>query len=324
MHALSEPSRPWILTCDLGGTRMKIGVVAGHEVIAHTVEPAHSKLGLAPQLPVLESAWRRLLDPLGMSVADCAGVSVSFPSIIDRTSGRVIADYGKFSDACGIDLREWARAVFGLPLAIENDARMAMIGEWKHGAGMGCDDLVMMTLGTGLGTSAVIEGRVLHGKHGQAGIMGGHLTMAPDGRRCVCGNIGCAETEASTAALPALARECPAWLQSTLRDEATLDYAAVFSHAAAGDTCAIHLRDHSLKIWSALAVNLIHAYDPQRVILGGGIMASADVILPAVRAHVERHAHTPWGKAEVVASELGDRAALVAGRWLLDEQFPNR
>jgi glucokinase len=101
-----------------------------------------------------------------------------------------------------------------------------------------------------------------------------------------------------------------------------LDFAAVFSDAARGDECARAIRDHSLCVWSALAVNLIHAYDPEMVILGGGIMASADVILPAIQEYVLRHAHTPWGKVRVVISELGDTAGLVAGEWLLQEQFP--
>jgi glucokinase len=102
-----------------------------------------------------------------------------------------------------------------------------------------------------------------------------------------------------------------------------LDFAAVFRLAAKGDSCAQAIRDHSLLVWSSLAVNLIHAYDPELVILGGGIMASADVILPAASEYVRHHAHTPWGKVCVVASELGDSAALVAGEWLLEEQFPN-
>lgn len=317
----SSRDAPWVLACDLGGTRMKIGVVRDGRVLAHSVEPAHSKHGLAPQLPVLKFAWLRLLKDLGVALSDCRGASMAFPSIIDPANGRVLADYGKFSDALGIDLCAWSAAELGLPLAVENDARLALIGEWRHGAGAGCDDLVMITLGTGLGTCAVIEGRVLRGRHAQAGIMGGHFALNLDGRPCVCGNIGCAETEASTASLPVLATQTAGWDHSPLQREVRLDYSAVFHHAAAGDPCAMRLRDRSLAVWSALTVSLIHAYDPERVILGGGIMASADVILPAVRSHVERHAHTPWGKVQVLASQLGDHAALVAGAWLLDERF---
>jgi glucokinase len=72
-----------------------------------------------------------------------------------------------------------------------------------------------------------------------------------------------------------------------------------------------------------MAVNLIHAYDPELFIIGGGIMASADVIVPSLQEYISRHAHTPWGKVKVVASELGDAAALVAAEWLLEEQKDN-
>lgn len=312
-----------LLACDLGGTRMKIGVLRDDTLLAQTVEPARSSLGLTPQLPVLKAAWLRQLSELGLTIGDCAGISMAYPSIIDAASGRVLSPFGKFPDAHNLDLRAWARDEFGLPLAIDNDARMALIGEWRAGAGRGCDDLVMMTLGTGLGVCAIIEGRVLRGKHGQAGILGGHLTVScENGRPCTCGNVGCAEAEASTASLTTLAQERADFAASPLAHEPVVDFAAVFTHAAAGDACALALRDHSIRVWSALAVSLIHAYDPERLILGGGVMASAPVILPAIRAHVDRHANTPWGRVEIVPSALGDTAAMVAGAWLLNDQFP--
>jgi glucokinase len=310
-----------ILACDLGGTQMKIGVVRAGRVLAQVSEPANSKAGLASGLPTLKSAWLRLLGELKLGVRDCAGISVAFPSVIDAKSGRVLDAYGKYADAMGLDLRAWARKEFDLPLAIENDARMALVGEWKFGAGRSSDNVVMMTLGTGLGTSAVIEGRLLRGQHGQAGVLGGHTTVRYGGRPCNCGNIGCGEAEASTAFLCDVAASLPEWDSSSLRNLATLNYSAVFTHAAAGDRCALKLREHSLRVWAVVAVNLIHAYDPEIVILGGGIMASADVILPAVSDYVRRHAHTPWGKVRVVTGELGGTAALVAGEWLLKEQL---
>ena len=312
-----------VLACDLGGTRMKIGVVREGRVLAQTTEPANSKAGLLPGLPALKAAWLRLLGELKLSVRDCAGISVAFPSLIDAKSARVMAEYGKYADAIGFDFRAWAKNGFDLPLAIENDARMALVGEWKHGAGRGADNVVMITLGTGLGTSAVIEGKLLRGQHGQAGVLGGHSTVRYGGRDCSCGNIGCAEAEASTAFLEKIAATLPEWNSSSLRTLATLNYADVFKHAVAGDACALKLREHSLLVWATLAVNLIHAYDPEIVILGGGIMAGAEVILSAISEYVRCHAHTPWGKVRVVAGELGDAAALVAGEWLLREQFPN-
>jgi glucokinase len=273
---------------------------------------------------MLKAAWLRLLGELKMSTQDCAGVSIAFPSLVDAKSGRVLAEFGKFTDAMNLDLCAWAMEEMNLPLAIENDARMALVGEWKRGAGRGTDNLVMITLGTGLGTAAVIEGRLLRGAHGQAGVLGGHSTVRYGGRGCRCGNVGCAEAEASTAYLGELAKGYGEFAASRLAREPLLDYSAVFKHAAGGDVCAVRLRDHSLQVWATLAVNLIHAYDAEIVILGGGVMKSADVILPVMNDHVCRHAHTQWGKVRVVAGELGDQAALVAGEWLLGEQLSIR
>ena len=311
-----------VIACDLGATRIKLGLLCDNRVLAQGTIPSRSAQPLARRLPALGRAIRQLCAKQGIALRDCAGLSFSMATLVDVASGRVLAEYGRFRDMPTLDLRAWAKAEFGLPLALENDARMAAIGEWRQGAGRGCDNLVMITLGTGLGTGVVMEGRVVRGKHGQAGCLGGHLTLRYGGRLCGCGNIGCAEAEASTAFLSDLAAGLRSFKRSPLRQAKTLNYGLVFKHAAAGDPSAVQLRDHSLLVWSSLAVSLIHAYDPEMVILGGGIMAGAEVVLPAVREHVRRYAHTPWGKVRVEASTLGDQAALVGGEWLLREQFP--
>jgi len=295
-------------------------VVDRGRVLAREAIPAYSDKGLRPRLPAVEATLKRLCETAGVKLSECAGLGVSFCSLVEVRTGRVVAEYGRFSDVLNIDLRAWARERLGLFLAIENDARMACIGEWRYGAGRGCQNLVMITLGTGLGTGAIIEGQVLRGRHGQAGCLGGHLTVRHGGRKCACGNAGCAEAEASTAFLAQLAAERPGWEQSLLKHEPTLDYAAVLRLAGSGDDFARKLLEHSVSVWGSLAVNLIHAYDPELVVFGGGIMAGGDVLLPALRGHVERYAHTPWGKVRVVASELGDDAGIVAAEWLVEEQ----
>ncbi len=309
-----------VLACDLGATRIKFGLVNQGRVLAHDAIASHSDQDLASRLPDLAKALRGLCDAQGLALGDCVGLSLSVPSIVDPASGRALAEYGRFRDMPRLDLRSWARSELGLFLAVENDARMATIGEWRYGAGRGREDLVMLTLGTGLGTSAVMEGRVVRGKHGQAGCLGGHLTVRYGGQPCGCGNIGCAEAEASSAYLSEMAKSRQDFAASPLAHEPVLDFEAVFRHAALGDECAKAIRDHSLLVWASLAVNLVHSYDPELVIIGGGIMGSADLILPAVREHLERYVHTPWVKVRVVPSELGNTAALVAGEWLVQEQ----
>jgi glucokinase len=279
--------------------------------------PAASDQPLTDRLGALAGALRRVCDRAGVSPKDCQGVGISYPSIIDTAGARILDQFGKYGDASEFDMRAWASHEFGLPLAIDNDARMALIGEWRRGAGMGCDNLAMITLGTGIGAAAIMNGQVLRGAHGQSGILGGHLTVRAGGRLCVCGNRGCAEAEASTWALGQICRDAGVPCQDASGRE--LDYASIFEQAAAGVAWAVDIRDRSLEIWAATAVNLIHAYDPEQVILGGGIMGSGHVILPYVEEYVARYAHTPWGRVRVTPSQLGDQAALVACEWLVKE-----
>ncbi len=225
----------------------------------------------------------------------------------------------KYADAVGMDLNQWSRGTLGLPCALCNDANAALMGEWRFGAGRGLKSMVMMTLGTGIGTSAIIDGVPLRGQHGLAGNFGGHFTANLDGRPCICGNVGCSESEASSWALRASAAEDPRFSKSSLASEPVVDYAAVFSQAQRGDELATDLRNHSLLAWAACAVSLIHAYDPEAVIVGGGVMRSANVILPFIQQYVARHAFTAGRHIAIKAAALKDDAALLGMAALLDD-----
>src|ERR1700761_5281646 len=169
------------LAADFGGTRIKLGVVRDAVVIAQCVIPAESSRHLSERLEAVATGFEKLCEQAGVALAECDGVGFSYPSIIDRRNARILDHFGKFGDASAIDLRNWAEQRLRLPLAIDNDARMALIGEWRYGAGRGSDNCAIITLGTGIGVSAVIEGHVLRGVHGQAGILGGHITLQTGG-----------------------------------------------------------------------------------------------------------------------------------------------
>jgi glucokinase len=311
-----------ILVADIGGTRIKIGVVREQIVLAREIIEARSHESLWLQLPRIADAFRRVATSSGVAWRECTAVAVAFPSLVDsRGHGKILTSYGKYEDAPGVDLQQWAREELGLPVIVENDSRVALLGEWTSGAGRGFDDLVMLTLGTGLGTSAIMNGQLIRGRHGQAGVLGGHLTVRFGGRRCTCGNRGCSEAEASTAVLPQVARENPRFATSRLSSASPIDYLAVFKYAREQDDCAIALYERSIEVWSALIVNLIHAYDPERVIVGGGIMAGAADFFADLRRSVYSNAHTPWGAVEIVAAELGDAAALFGGEILVKERL---
>lgn len=307
------------LAIDLGGTHATCAVVEDRSILASEVVAADGN-ALLPILPEIVRAFHRLLARTGVKASDCLGLAFSFCALVDSRTCRILSTNQKYDDAQGFDFAAWAKSEFRLRLGLENDARMALLGERYGGAGRGFDDIVMTTLGTGIGGAAMIGGKLLRGKHAQAGCLGGHIPVKFGGRQCTCGAIGCAEAEASGWSLPLIAAEWPGFAQSRLAKEKTVNFEALFRLAAEKDSVALALRDRCLQVWATATVGLIHAYDPEVVIFGGGVMKSADVILPYIQAHVERYAWTPWGKVKVRAAELGNNAGILGAIPLLNEQ----
>ncbi len=302
-----------IVAIDVGGTRIKFGLFAGDKLVQLDALPVKAGALFPEMLAQVRDAANAASEKLGLG--SCEGISISYPGYVDPERGRVTATFGKFDDAKEFDLPAWIRAHWNVPFVIDNDARLALYGEWRHGAGQGVDDLVVVTLGTGFGTAALIGGEMVSGRHFQASNLGGHSVVAYDGRPCLCGNRGCLEAEASTWALPEIAREYG--VDSALFAEKVIDYEAVFRLEKEGDGLARILAERSLAAWSAAMVNLIHAFDPLRLVIGGGIMRGAEIILPRLRERIHQVAITPWGKVEIVAGEHPDAAALWGGYALL-------
>jgi glucokinase len=313
------------LVVDVGGTRIKAGVLQDAALVAQQSIDANASQGLAAQLPRIVTVLESLCRDAGIAVEDCAALAVAFPGLIDASTQRIRdAAFGKYADAAQLDLPRWSQDTLGLQLLLENDARMALLGEWRAGAGRGSDDLVMVTLGTGLGTAVLVTGLMMQGKHGQAGILGGHLTIQHDGRLCACGNLGCAEAEASTSVLPILAAQAEGFTESPLCRSSTIDYATVLQLAHAGDPCSMRLRHRSLRVWSSMIVNLVHAYDPERVIVGGGVMAANVDFLDELTELVLARVNTPWGRVELVPGQLADQAALFGGEFMITKSLTQR
>ncbi|HZQ43593.1 MAG TPA: ROK family protein [Acidobacteriaceae bacterium] len=301
---------------DLGGTHVAYGIVEDRTLLFHDLFDSAQAKSLSSVLATLEHELQRSQERFGA----CAGMAMGLPSIVDTSTNRVLSGLKKYEDASDIDLSEWCRTRLGLNLRIENDARMALLGEHYAGAGHGEEDLVMMTLGTGIGTAALLQGRMLRGTHFHAACLGGHLTVNFLGPLCQCGNVGCAESYASGWALPDIAAKWPGFECSVLAGLQSIGFLDLFTHAKAGDPVAVQIRDHCLKIWGATAVSLIHAYDPSVLILGGGVMGSAEQIVPAIQAYVDRHVWSSWGKPQVRAAKLGNNAALLGAVPLLTEE----
>lgn len=306
------------LAIDLGGSHATCAVVRDGAILASQSLAADGRESLAEMLPLLSATLLELLTRTSIHRADCAGLVLGFCGIVSAREKRVVATNKKFDDAPGLDLNHWCRSQFQLPFFIENDARIALLGEHAFGAGRGAEDVVMVTLGSGIGGAAVLGGRLLQSRHGLAGSIGGHLPVVLDGRLCSCGNRGCAESEAATAFLCEIYRDQPGSGSGALSSHGTIGFAELFEAADAGDPPAITALEHCRRVWSVLTVALIHAYDPEVVVFGGSVLKRAAQILPHVQEYVNAHAWTSSRKVPLRAASLGSDAALLGATPLIE------
>lgn len=308
---------------DLGGSHIGCGIVERGSLLASSSFVSDSR-SLRAILPIAKQHFLALSRQTGIPFSACRGLGVGFPAVIDSEHDEILSTLGtKFADMSGPDLCCWSRQELGLPARLENDAKLALLGEHHAGAATGFEDVVMVTLGTGIGVAAMLQNRLLRSRMGQAGLLGGHLSIHLHGRTCVCGAIGCAEAEASTSILPDLLRGWPGGANSALAQAVPLDFAALFRSHDLGDDVAGQILEHCLRVWSVLTVNLIHAYGPQLILFGGGVMHRGGEVLPVIRSYVEQHCwRTTRGLAAIEPGRLGTSAALIGAEALFPPEAP--
>lgn len=308
-----------IAAMDLGGTNIKLGLFE-EEAPAHLIWqgsiPALSQEGILRALNAAAEELRANL-PVGSAIR---GLGIGMPGIVDIRRNRLCSVNAKFADAVSFDFSAWCRRTFSCDLAMDNDANAALLGESTWGAGSGWRNIALMTLGTGIGTAAIMDGRLLRGTHYQAGNMGGHFVADPWGSLCTCGNRGCLESLAGSREIEKRLPTLSGYTKSQMGREGRTDIKALIEACQAGDAFANREFDRLMSLYAAGIINLIHAYDPELVILSGGIMQSAPVILPELQARVWKYAWTPWGQVEFAVATHPNESVLYGVYTLFKEQ----
>ncbi len=304
------------IAIDLGGTQLRAALVDGAAVLRRAAEPTDTA---GPDAVVFQ--MQRLIAEISTdSEADAlAGIGISAPGPLDGATGTIlhIPTLAGWED---FPLRAHLEAATGKRVLLENDGIAAAYGEWRHGAGRGLHHLVYVTVSTGIGGGVIADGRILHGRRGMAGHVG-HFSMAPAGPRCPCGVVGCFEAFASGTALGGRARASAAeYPQSALgRLSATrrIDARDVVVAAREGDPRAVALIGEEAALLGRGFASLIHLYSPDRVIMGGGVVAAFDLMQDDIHRVMRDNLMPAFRDVIVVPAGLGENAGLVGAAALI-------
>ena len=306
---------------DLGGTKC-LGVVvdAGGRVVDEHRLPTPS--GADAVMSTVESCAATLVDRVGVGVGGVAGIGVGLPGLVDDNGTLRYAP--NLPGVAEVPVGELLRSRFGdVRVVVENDASCAGWGEREGGAGQSIDNLVAITLGTGIGGGIVLGGRLYRGAHGFAGEVG-HMVVDPYGPPCPCGQRGCWERFASGSGLGRLAREAAhagrghRVVELAGRDPESVRGEHVTQAAAEGDAEALAVLA-SYAWWVALGLaNLANAFDPELFVLGGGLVEAGELLLAPVRSAfsslVEGVEHRP--PVDIVPAALGEHAGAIGAALL--------
>ena len=306
---------------DVGGTTAKAGVVDEEgKILAKSVCKTGKERAFEDIAADMAELCRRVVRESGHEMADIAAVGVGIPGEQDPRSGLVA-----FCNNLGwvnVPLMQRLREALGLSVYVDNDANVAALAESAFGASRDVKSSILVTLGTGVGGGIVENRRVRTGAHGVGGEIG-HMVVVVDGEKCNCGHRGCWEKYASATAIirmgRALMEEKPdcALARQLGGDAAQLNAKAVLDLAKAGDADCMGIFETYVKYLCVGLANLINIYDPDMIVLGGGVAYAGDFLLDAVRAALGDYVYCPaMSFARVDLARLGNDAGIIGAAML--------
>ena len=318
----------WTIGVDLGGTTIKMAFINDVGDIIDKWEIDTDLAGKGAN--IIRDIARSLDEQLhkhGRSKQEVVGIGMGAPGFMNFEDDSVF-------EAINIGwknfpLKSELEKMTNLPVAVDNDANLAALGEMWKGAGEGAVDLICITLGTGVGGGVIMNGQIAHGINGMAGEIG-HITCVPKGGyRCNCGRKGCLETVASATAIKRIALSrfqdhSESRLYTIYQEKRDLTTKDVFDMAKLEDAFALSLVDevacHLGKVLSNVAILL----NPQKIVIGGGVSLSGDILLKPIDHYIKTFTlPRVYEKLELCKATLGNDAGVIGGAWLINKQLNN-
>ena len=308
---------------DVGGTDIKYGLMSeAGEIIEKGKIPTPAGCGYAETVKAIASAVRELSVRHGAQVS---GVGIGAPGVVDGERGVILTsgNLGWENKPLAGDLS----AKLGIPVTLANDANAAAFGEYICGAGSDYKSVVLITLGTGIGSGIVLNGKLFEGCEG-AGAELGHEVIRMDGEKCACGRRGCFEAYASaTALIKQTRRAMEKDRQSMLwrlcgGDTESVNGKTAFDGATAGDKAAKRVVNNYLRYLSEGLANIANAFRPEAVLIGGGISAQGENLTKPLQKRVDKLmlGHGAYAPVKILTASLGNDAGLMGAAMLAKEK----
>ncbi|MBS5987630.1 ROK family protein [Clostridium sp.] len=303
--------KKYVIGVDLGGTKIStaISTIEGN-ILANVVLPTKAEEGETAVLGRIVQSIDEVIVGSSTSIDEIEAIGIGSPGPLDAKKGIIITTPNlPFKD---YNLVQPLKEKYNIPVYLDNDANAAAIGEYMFGAGKGKDSIVYFTVSTGVGGGAVLDGKVYRG-HTSNALEIGHTTVDPNGPRCNCGNLGCLEAISSGTAIARKGKEAVSTnVETSLKKYDTVTSYEVFKEAEAGDEVAKDIIDNALTYLGIGVANAIATFDPEMIIIGGGVSKAGDIVFNTVKKVVNKRCFKSMAEScQIVPAGLGSDAGVV-------------
>ncbi|CAM4424351.1 glucokinase [Paenibacillus endophyticus] len=301
----------YVVGIDLGGTKIAAALFDSNGTLVNREQMETSGARTA------EEVVERMIGMI-RSVSEgrlLTGVGLASPGAVNSRDGIVI-NGTNLPEWDNVPLKQWMEAALKVEVQVVNDANAAAWGEYVRGAGKGSENMVYVTFSTGIGAGIVMDGKLILGTESFAGELG-HNIIDPSGSLCSCGRYGCWEVFASGTAIRDTAlklMENRATLLSELANAngGKLTAQHVFEAMKLNDPVAIEVIDRAIQYMALGLANVVHTFNPDRIVIGGGVSKAGDLLFPALREKTEELVMTPYrGTYRIVSAGLKDNVGLI-------------
>lgn len=301
----------YVVGVDLGGTKISTALADFEgNVLSQSIIPTNAHEGEERVLERIIKSIQSVMSEGDANLEDIKAIGIGSPGPLDSKKGIIITTPNlPFNN---FNLVRPLKEKFNVPVFLDNDANVAAIGEYMLGAGRGKKNMVYFTVSTGVGGGAIVDGNICRGNTSNA-LEIGHTTVSPFGPRCNCGNIGCLEALSSGTAIGKRGQEAVnSKVETSLKKYDKVTSYEVFKEAANGDEVAKDIIDNALTFLGIGIANAISIFDPEMIVIGGGVSKAGDIVFEKVREVVKKRCFKAMAEScQIVPAGLGTDAGVI-------------